>query len=365
MLQPTPPIACGKIKVDMSNHDFGYPLPSTCPISEIISLEIDHPKYNALPGFMKEMTSLSSLEIVSSTGGEGQSPSPDDDDDPFHNVKFPETLASLTLTHTHLYQPFRKIKTLTKLVLCDYQFPYSLDILLDFLEGNPLLQHVELSISSVSSNSKWYMCKSKRENPIRLKDVELLSVTGIHYVDIKAMVSFISIPKDAVLKILPLNQTRHGQNHIPLGQFFKVIGNVTQPTYMYADYTNGHVKLSGPVRRIEVQGIDDDSMFRLLSYLASLDFIQKLHLIVQTPADLRPIHLPLLHNLKTLIIKVGVYTEITLSRSSISPATFLLAGIGAAPSWEIQGSIEKMWTSAHNVVELGLSGIPPQGRPFL
>ena len=241
-------------------------------------------------------------------------PDPYYDDNPFHDVKFPETVTSLTLTHTDLNRRFPEIKTLTKLVLCDYEFHYPPDTLLDFLEGNPFLQHVELSISPVQK-------PPHRKHPIKLENLESLSVTGMCHLDVQTLISSISIPKDAVLKILPL---RGKGSVISLSGILYSIKDIAEsPPYVYVDYTRGRIELSGSNGKAEVEGIDDADMSNLFKreYRPFAEYIQKLQLVAKTLANVQPLSLSLFPNLKTLIVEVGGQIETTLSRSSTSLAS--------------------------------------------
>lgn len=294
-----------------------------------------------LPGFPQSMSNLHSLKIASSS----QEPYPTfPPGDPFihpsaqklysmekipPHQSFPKTLKCLTLNWIPLYQSFLNIGTLTKFTLYDTAFVHSLDTLLNFLEGNAHLEHVQLKI-----DFKDDLPSLKRQAPIKNK-LQYLSVKCWKVEAIKALVSHIPIQTGGTLKIYSYDLSKG------LGDIFPDIHtmhstNLSSPTHMCYVPT-WKMQFCGPNGSFmfyAVPGHGWDS--KQLSPLLSFQTIQELHL-----QDFTVPSLSLLPALQVLVID-----EPILFRIKSKPCMLFASLQSSAPS-----SLKKLIFQLHEFTE--------------
>ena len=176
------------------------PLPDhiqeTASAQEIISLKLlNLEKIEDLirshPNFPQSMPRLQSLGVSVSYLTERWGPS----DDPFKS--FPHTLECLSLERIPLYPSFCNLTSLTEFSIRDFAFIQPLDTLLDILEQNPSLKHVELRIGFKSSRLR----VSKRRTRI-MKELQHLTISSTKVKDIKALISRIHLVGGADLEVI-------------------------------------------------------------------------------------------------------------------------------------------------------------------
>ena len=257
------------------------------------------------------------------------------EEDPFEACKFPNVLKSLTLTDVPLYKSLRGITTLTDFTLTNEEFTQSLDTILDFLEGNASLKRVGLSIGF----SRPLLRSSRRKCRVRLEQLNSLSVCGSANYDAEALVSFISLPKDANLEI----SARPGSLHKFKNDIFLRIGDSATNTHMRMDFGGESIQLSGPNGSVRINCLSRQEMLPALTSvpLSSFKNIRKLHLVIQVTLGL-PIKPSMVPALKDLIIEGDSNTPTTLSQILKSPRSFPLDRLEIRESILSTDFIEKL-----------------------
>ena len=183
-----------------------------------------------LPDFPQSMPNLQSLDVSLSVHAPNWNPSIN----PFN--PFPHTLKCLLLYDIPLCPPILNLRTLTKLLLHNFNFNHSLDTLLTFLEENCSLVDVILRIDS----SDPILHRSPRRAPIK-NQLQHLSVTSYDSRNIRALISSIPLRKGSDLEINSRG-LETGVNDI----FSSTarVANLQSPTYMCS--CEGVLQLSGP-----------------------------------------------------------------------------------------------------------------------
>ena len=145
----------------------------------------------ALPNFPQSMPNLRSLSFSSDLVRAHQ----DVSTDPFGQLPF--ALTHLSLTSIPLYPSFRRLTTLTNLSIHNHHFDLHLDTLLDFLEANRALQHVNLNLQLAQP-----AFQNARRRVGIMNNLQGLSICSTSAAEINAFISRIPLQKGARLEIM-------------------------------------------------------------------------------------------------------------------------------------------------------------------
>jgi hypothetical protein len=185
----------------------------------------------ALPKFPRSTPNLRSLSLNSDVHWGGST-------DPFGSLA--PTLRYLELGNIPLYPSLLRLKSLTALSYVNGRFDLPLDILLDFLEGNRLLEHVALGI-----NFRTACLLSSRRRTAMENRLRCLSIYYRDVMSTQAIISSIALRKGARLNIIPTNADRR-LNDILSGVCTAHLWSLRSPTFIeYRSYPRS-IQLFGP-----------------------------------------------------------------------------------------------------------------------
>lgn len=279
----------------------------------IVSLNItinrfwDFLKY--FPDFPQSTSNLHSLEI-SLLSPQGVHP---------HKVSFghfPPTLKHLSLHSIPFCKPFRKIRTLTKLIIHHHDFSWPLDLLLIFLEKNNMLVHLELDIHFTNLPGPYPVIPIENQ-------LQYLSVKSNKVEDIKDLVTAIPLRTGGDLKITSVDQDKQLEDILP--DIYRVyFGALSSATYMKC-YRERNTQFSGPKGSFQfISPAKFPQDFTRLSFL-SFDNIWEAHFQLERSI---PPDLSRFPALKTLAIGCyqGQFNTLVDSLLSVK-ASFLLESL--------------------------------------
>ena len=169
-------------------------------IQNIGTLRIDHISTieeftQTLPNFPQSIPSLRSLVLVSEPGY----PNWDWSVEPVGLLS--PALTHLSLRSIDLYPPFPHLRTLTDLSLQYNGFNLHLDILLDFFEGNRLLERADLKIRFTEPS-----LRNSRRRAAIMNRLQSLTVASVDAMDSNALISNIALQKGAHLTMTLYNR---------------------------------------------------------------------------------------------------------------------------------------------------------------
>ena len=221
------------------------------------NLRIDHISTieeftQALPNFPQSIPSLRSLTLVSEPGY------PDWDWSTKPVGLLSPALTYLSLRSIALYPPFPHLRTLTDLSLRYHGFNLPLDILLDFLEGNPLLKRATLHIRFTEPCLR----NSRRQVAIRNR-LQNLTIISVNAMDSNALISNIALQKGA-----HLTMTLYDRN-AGLDDLLSVISmthlpNLQSPTRMEYHPDRRTTRLLGPNGSLSFVALGLENPFPML-----------------------------------------------------------------------------------------------------
>ena len=190
----------------------------------------------ALPDFPQSMPNLRSLVLacnpelpdrleVASADPLGQPISP---------------LTHLSLWFIPLYPSLRRLTTLTNLSIHNHPFDLHLDTILDFLEANRALQHVNLNLQLAQP-----AFQNARRRVGIMNNLQDLSICSTSAVEINAFISRIPLQKGASLEITLFGRSA-GLTEVLFGISATHLSSLQSPTSMEYHPDRGEVQLLGP-----------------------------------------------------------------------------------------------------------------------
>ena len=188
----------------------------------------------ALPNFPQSMPNLRSLSFSSDLVHAHQ----DVSTDPFGQLPF--ALTHLSLTSIPLYPSFRRLTTLTNLSIHNHHFDLHLDTLLDFLEANRALEHVNLNVRLTRPAFRG----SRRPLGI-VNNLRSLSIRSTSAAEINAFISKIPLQKGARVEI-DHHDGNAGLSEVLFGISVTHFSNLQSPTSMEYRPDDRTIQLLGP-----------------------------------------------------------------------------------------------------------------------
>jgi len=189
-----------------------------------------------LPNFPQSTPNLRSLILEHAI----DYPTRDPSTDPFES--FPNTVTSLSLYDIPLYPSFLEIGTLTTLTLHHFEVRPPLDAFLDLLEGNRLLEYVDLTIDFDELPSP-----IPRHRDVIMSQIRHLSIACVDARIARTIVSSISLLRGSRLEITVYSGGAGlGLNDILSGTSVAQLPNLSLPTFMEYCSSPRNVRLAGP-----------------------------------------------------------------------------------------------------------------------
>ena len=208
-------------------------------IQNVGTLRIDHISTieeftQTLPNFPQSIPSLRSLVLVSEPGY----PNWDWSVEPVGLLS--PALTHLSLRSIDLYPPFPHLRTLTDLSLQYNGFNLHLDILLDFFEGNRLLERADLKIRFTEPS-----LRNSRRRAAIMNRLQSLTVASVDAMDSNALISNIALQKGAHLTMTLYNRNA-GLDDLLSVISMTHLSNLQSPTRMEYHPDRRTIRLLGP-----------------------------------------------------------------------------------------------------------------------
>lgn len=272
-----------------------------------------------LPNFPQSTPNLRSLRLSHKVTELEWDPSID----PF--VLFPSTLRSLSMSEIPLYPSFLGLGTLTTLSLHYYEVCPPLDTVLDVLEGNRLLESVDLQIafdeppawtSHFDESPVW----TSQHRTVALNRLQCLSITFRDQPIVRALISSIPLRRGAHLVItFDAEGPDLMLNGILTGMPFANLPNLLSPTFVeYRSYPP-LMRVIGPNGSFSYHS--DWIPFNVIEELLVYNFakVKKLHLYPATTDSYEAIHPTFFPTLETLAIEGDADTDMLHLFSTLFP----------------------------------------------
>ena len=202
-----------------------------------------------------------------------------------------------------------KINTLTKFSFVDPTFSTPLKTLFAFLEGNPLLEHVELSIGC------YYRVRIRpyrAQEPISLSRLQFLSLTCSGSKGIEHLISRIPPPEGAQVEIFSTERKLWSR-----GILVSIRRVATPPVCLGVDYNKNRITWSGGDGELQFNGLSHLMMSNVLEGKSPLFYkdVDELRLRMPDLSDPAPgFDLSLFPALHTLIIEQDRRIVVTLCK---------------------------------------------------
>ena len=311
----------------------------------------------AFPDFPQSMPNLRSLEILGCMGS-----SWDRFVDPFGSSAC--SLRSLALISIPLYPSFLNLRTLTTLILVDYDFHLHLDTLLDFLEENRSLQSATLKVSFAELSLR----SSQRRSPIRNR-LQHLSISCINVLEVRALISNITLQRGAHLGIVyPLSA---GLDEILTGLSTAHLSNLPSPTFIVYENHPRHIRLIGPNGRFSFDGTHLATRNLFVEFpllpLANVRALYFIHRKSSNPPHFNSVtcHLSLFSSLETIAVECKTsmsdpsstsvpYLSAFLSDPSSPPSLTNLAFLNCHLSDRFMGELTRFASDRKNTTSARL-----------
>ena len=194
----------------------------------------------ALPKFPQSTPNLRSLSLSSDTYW-------DRSIDPFESLT--TNLRYLKLGNIPLYPSLLRLRSLKRFAYANHKFDLHLDTLLDFLEGNRMLEHVILGVSFREAS-----LRSSRRQTAMGNRIQCLSIYCHYPMDGQAIISSIPLRRGAHLNIT-LTSMDGRLNDILSGVSTTHLLNLPSPTFIKYRSHPRSIQLFGPNGRLALNTI--------------------------------------------------------------------------------------------------------------
>ena len=223
-------------------------------------------------------------------------------------------------------EPFCKINNLTKFYFEDTKLAAPLDTFLPFLRGNPSLKEVKLKVGTAvpakydpQLQGPGYR-QPQEQAPVNLSQLQSLHIDCRSALDIKFLISHISLPKGVELWVSSKDDSPGLYSILP-----SIKGVDKSPTHMHVDWTSGcKIDISGPNGRFcfNLSRLEQRDTILKEDGLISLKEIQELKL-TQAPIFWSPRSpLPLFPALKVFTINGVENVSAALSKFFLFQGSF-------------------------------------------